>query len=895
MTTNTTPATPGAVIDIKLSATAAKHAGSLLNQTLGASVDKLLAIQQQAIDAAISVGTKQAGSGFQVNVGNNVTVKVNGYQVPVSESRIWSLDEKSRYIDADSIKVTRPNVSTSVVSGEMSYEYTIDGNQATPKALTGSVKSFLHTAIDTSEASVYGTSTVRADCYLEFVYSAWDDNNGASVSNLSGKLFRATLNGSKLLKSEIITGHLTVTRPEPPMDLSFNPLTGEPVNPQETSTSTPPVSIAGSIASYNTSYYDGSFIRLSGGTSIQASRETSALTALSHADNWAGDDKISIILPDHIEQSININSGAGNDTVIAQGSDGELTIDTGAGDDLITLLDDQPMLSTGEGIDTLRAGFSEIDMNRYTGLENLVFTGKAAEHIRGNELANQITGGKGIDTIDGDLGDDVLHGLAGNDRLFGSSGNDFLYGDAGNDYLVGGEGSDAMYGGAGNDIYVVDGGEIVSEARSATNDADSGGIDEVRAWITYKLGADLEKLTLLGEAHLNGTGNAKANSLTGNGGRNTLRGESGNDFLDGKAGDDRLYGGAGNDTLWGNEGNDQLYGDEGIDVMWGGSGDDVYLVDHLRDRVSEAVSATDSSDAGGTDDTVYSSVSFVLADRLEHLIMRDSANPISGTGNAANNIITGNSGDNLIDGKGGIDDLNGANGSDIYLIRAADEHSAAEFNDKGFEGTDEVRFSPTASPAVAGTPATAPRLKLFEGDMGIERVVIGTGTGKEAITSGKIAADIDASAVQSGLTLVGNAGVNTLIGTAFNDVLIGNAGADTLTGGTGGDKFVFNLAPNARSGVDTLTDFSHGEDQLVFVQSKFANIGPAGDLAESAFRSGAGVTTAQDADDRFLFDTGSGNLYFDRDGSGSGAAVLIGVLTPGTSLSATDFKMVDAI
>ena len=44
-----------------------------------------------------------------------------------------------------------------------------------------------------------------------------------------------------------------------------------------------------------------------------------------------------------------------------------------------------------------------------------------------------------------------------------------------------------------------------------------------------------------------------------------------------------------------------------------------------------------------------------------------------------------------------------------------------------------------------------------------------------------------------------------------------------------------------------------------------------------------------------IFDTQNGNLYFDRDGSGSGAAVLIGVLTPGTSLSATDFKIVDVI
>ncbi len=881
------PVKPGAIINIKLSAEAAANAAPAFSNTLGTHVQTLLSLHKQDLSTIAAGGVRATGKTLSFKNTDGHIVRFTGInqETPVADQPGMSTGS----LLASLATVAMPGLDASSMQGEMKYSYVRIGEAISSASILGRISSYQYRSLEAARDPVFGTAVTGFTGDMKIVDSledVWSDGAGMNYL-LSGTLGSLTYKGSQLLKSSTIIGNLDIKAYEQSVPMINNAL--------NSSTPSLNITLVGSISSYNARFYDGSYIQLSTGTPIQASRETSVLTALSHADNWAGDDRISIILPDHIEQSININSGAGNDTVIAQGSDGELTIDTGAGDDLITLLDDQPILRTGEGIDTLRAGFSEIDMNRYTGLENLVFTGKAAEHIRGNELANQITGGKGIDTIDGDLGDDVLHGLAGNDRLFGSSGNDFLYGDAGNDYLVGGEGSDAMYGGAGNDIYVVDGGEIVSEARSATNDADSGGIDEVRAWITYKLGADLEKLTLLGEAHLNGTGNAKANSLTGNGGRNTLRGEAGNDFLDGKAGDDRLYGGAGNDTLWGNEGNDQLYGDEGIDVMWGGSGDDVYLVDHLRDRVSEAVSATDSSDAGGTDDTVYSSVSFVLADRLEHLIMRDSANPISGTGNAANNIITGNSGDNLIDGKGGIDDLNGANGSDIYLIRAADEHSAAEFNDKGFEGTDEVRFSPTASPAVAGTPATAPRLKLFEGDMGIERVVIGTGTGKEAITSGKIAADIDASAVQSGLTLVGNAGVNTLIGTGFNDTFIGNRGADILTGGAGDDRFVFTIAPAARTAVDTITDFGIGDDALVLRHPTFATIGPAGNLADTAFTSGAGMSSAQEADDRIIFDTQSGKLYFDRDGSGISAAVLIGVLMPGTQLSASDIKIADVI
>ena len=327
--------------------------------------------------------------------------------------------------------------------------------------------------------------------------------------------------------------------------------------------------------------------------------------------------------------------------------------------------------------------------------------------------------------------------------------------------------------------------------------------------------------------------------------------------------------------------------------MWGGAGDDTYVIDNARDRISEAVSSTDGGDAGGND-TVESSISFTLAQGFENLVLTGKGN-LNGTGNDAGNHITGNEGNNIIDGKGGVDSLNGGEGSDIYLIGNSDEHSAAEFADSGLSGIDEVRFAPKPATVTSGEPVATPTLKLFEGDTGIERVVIGTGTGKLAVSSGKMAADIDASEATNGLTLVGNAGQNELTGTDFNDTLIGNGGNDVLIGGAGSDKFVFNMAPNARTDVDTIKDFAHGEDQLMFVRSKFTNIGPVGDLAEGAFYSGEGVTKAHDADDRFIFDTHSGNLYFDRDGSGSGAAVLIGVLTPGTSLSVSDFKIIDVI
>jgi Ca2+-binding RTX toxin-like protein len=68
-------------------------------------------------------------------------------------------------------------------------------------------------------------------------------------------------------------------------------------------------------------------------------------------------------------------------------------------------------------------------------------------------------------------------------------------------------------------------------------------------------------------------------------------------------------------------------------------------------------------------------------------------------------------------------------------------------------------------------------------------------------------------------TLIGGNGKDTLNGGISNDILVGGngddllnggQGNDTLTGGRGSDRFV--LAAGA--GIDTITDFKDGKDQL---------------------------------------------------------------------------------
>ena len=245
------------------------------------------------------------------------------------------------------------------------------------------------------------------------------------------------------------------------------------------------------------------------------------------------------------------------------------------------------------------------------------------------------------------------------------------------------------------------------------------------------------------------------------------------------------------------------------------------------------------------------------------------------TGGAGADTITGSDGNNILTGGAGADQMNGGNGSDIYLIYTAAEHTLSEkIADTGKTGSDEVRFASTTANET---------LVLSAGDTGIESVFIGTGTGTAAVTSGTTTMSVDARGVLKGLTITGNAGDNTLTGTAY---------ADTLTGGAGADTFAFAILPTAKANKDTITDFQQGVDLLQFSKSAFKAItSTAGSLLSAAeFWSGAGVTAGHDTSDRIVYDTTTGNLYYDADGSGKGAATLVALIgiTTHTLLTATD-------
>lgn len=233
-------------------------------------------------------------------------------------------------------------------------------------------------------------------------------------------------------------------------------------------------------------------------------------------------------------------------------------------------------------------------------------------------------GGAGHDWLFGNAVANSLAGESGNDVLSGNAGNDNLLGGAGNDTLNGGPGIDYLTGGLGNDVYGVDqGGDRVVE--TSTRPAE---IDTVQASVSYSLPANVERLTLVGNGAIHGTGNALNNLLVGNAASNHLNGGAGRDILIGGLGNDTLVGGFGNDQLTGGGGGDRfvfMNAKQQADTIT----DFVAIDDSLMISAKGFRSVTDMNGSGLRAGAAIAATQFILgstaADPLDRFIYNNQA------------------------------------------------------------------------------------------------------------------------------------------------------------------------------------------------------------------------------------------------------------------------------
>jgi Ca2+-binding RTX toxin-like protein len=113
--------------------------------------------------------------------------------------------------------------------------------------------------------------------------------------------------------------------------------------------------------------------------------------------------------------------------------------------------------------------------------------------------------------------------------------------------------------------------------------------------------------------------------------------------------------------------------------------------------------------------------------------------------------------------------------------------------------------------------------------------------------------------------LLGRSGEDALTGGGGSDRLLGGQGDDELTGGSGADRFVF-WSPT-KSGLDTITDFSHAENDLINVARIDADATTAVDDAFTFVGYGEFTSTAGEL--RAVDLGGTQRIEGDVDGDGA--------------------------
>ncbi|HBS58919.1 MAG TPA: hypothetical protein DEA44_06620, partial [Firmicutes bacterium] len=269
-------------------------------------------------------------------------------------------------------------------------------------------------------------------------------------------------------------------------------------------------------------------------------------------------------------------------------------------------------------------------------------------------------------------------------------------------------------------------------------------------------------------------------------------------------------------------------------------------------------------------DTIQASISYIIPDNVENLILTGSDN-IDGTGNDLDNVLVGNTGNNVltggagndhIDGGLGVDTLIGGTGNEIYIVdntgdtvmELVDEGNDFVYSSVTYTLPDNVEnLTLTGNDNINGTGNELDNVltgnsgdNILDGDLGADTMSGGlgndtyfvdntgdvvtenTGEGIDTVQS-SISYTLGTNVENLNLTgseningagnemdnvISGNSGNNIIDGGAGNDILAADAGNDILRGGTGDDIYIYGLG----SGNDTIENYVDNTGGIDIVQ-----------------------------------------------------------------------------
>ncbi|MBX9257916.1 hypothetical protein H1Q63_29000 [Desmonostoc muscorum CCALA 125] len=645
-----------------------------------------------------------------------------------------------------------------------------------------------------------------------------------------------------------------------------------------------------------------------------------------------------------------VNGGDGNDyllgssnsyydesgTFVSRLVSGNNTLNGGVGNDILTLFysTGNNLLDGGDGDDSLTVSLASGDNT-----------------LTGGNGDDSLTGGNGDDSLTGGSGDDTLTGGNGNDRLTGGGGQDkfvysYYYRDDTPTYTIadfGGVGKGTnptaaviaevdtlifqddssftannliltqngtslsiSFQGYGDTRFIlenfalenlenlskstgasVDLGNILFYGQTSTTDS----FDVFDANSTRSTVFRTNTVTFLNDLDNNVTGLDNSNDV--------INGQGGDDIIDGLSGDDLLRGGAGNNTLNGGDGDDTLDGGTGNNTLNGGNGNDSLNFYSLSTLVTQTVDGSTGNDTlfvsyrnatTGITSTFDASnnIGAISTTQGTTVLSYKNIEQLNIIGTGYDDYIVGSNGnDRLNSGNGGNDTIDGGVGEDfLHIISSTGDNLV-----NGGDGNDNLGASSNyyyynelgerVDVVVSGN-------NTLNGGVGNDALYINSSTGDNLLDGGDGNDFLDASLASGDNTLNGGNGNDTLVDGNGNDTLYGGVGNDTFYGGVGTNTFVFN---SFNEGLDTIDYFNPTNELIQVSATGFGGGLSIGVLSTSQFTIGTSATTSTE---RFIYNSTTGALFFDQDGSaGAFTQVQFARLSTGlSSLTNNNFVVV---
>jgi Ca2+-binding RTX toxin-like protein len=525
-------------------------------------------------------------------------------------------------------------------------------------------------------------------------------------------------------------------------------------------------------------------------------------------------------------------TGSGNDELVTSSLIIDETIETGGGNDRITVRGGRDVVAAGAGTDTLIVDYSaatgsvQTSFSFFSSQSGTLETGYNGMIEGGWPTQVSFSGIERFEITTNNAGAYLQTGR-GDDRIVTGSGMDQIAPGGGNDYVDAGAGEDRVeygYNFAGEtgtigvivnlsaQVYVIHAGHALAGGTVAPNEA-------IDPWG----GRD----TLIGFENVSGSGQD-----------DVLIGSAVTNALYGRGGDDRFVGGAGMDFIAGDEGVDLVdysaeTGTQGVVVNLYGSGDyGIYggayvpvpgqdwlapgrAIDSFGDR--DYLSNVEQITTGGYADLVHGSfsdnrISLGAGDDRGYgwggsdlLIGAEGDDQLYG--GFGTDLLQGGEGNDRLEGGADNDGLDGGAGDDVLIGGAGDDDYS------GGDGTDTLDFSGEAGPVsvnlssnsglFSNSPlATRPlnpgeafdSFGNYEAVSGIENLIL---TSRDDFVLGS----------EGDNRIEAGAGDDAVLGAGGNDLLLGGAGSDSLLGGGGDDRIEGGGDDDELSGGD-------GDDRL---------------------------------------------------------------------------------